>query len=75
LAAQALGRIPGSKASEESKEPQDAMAAAENEVYAGTNGPAFVATKHTGNCSLLNRRHLQLLQRLPTHIRFVYLTT
>jgi pre-mRNA-splicing factor SYF1 len=49
LAAQALGTIPGSKTSEEDKEPQDAMAAAEKEAYAGTNGPAFVAAKHTGN--------------------------
>lgn len=48
LAAQALGTIQ-EKASEESNEPQDAMAAAEKQAYAGTNGPAFVAAKKTGN--------------------------
>jgi len=46
LAAQALGTIPESK---EPDEGQDAMAAAENQAYAGTDGPAFVAAKQTGN--------------------------
>lgn len=48
LAAQALGTIQESKSSEE-KEPQDAMAAAEKQASAGTNGPAFVPAKKTGN--------------------------
>jgi pre-mRNA-splicing factor SYF1 len=47
LAAQALGTIQESKL-EENGEPQDAMAAAEKQAY-GTNGPAFVAAKKTGN--------------------------
>ena len=46
LAAQALGTI--QEAPEEGTEPQDAMAAAEKQAY-GTNGPAFVAAKKTGN--------------------------
>jgi pre-mRNA-splicing factor SYF1 len=47
LAAQALGTI--QEVPEEGKEPQDAMAAAERQAYAGTNGPAFVAAKKTDN--------------------------
>jgi len=47
LAAQALGTI---QESNEVEEPQDAMAAAEKTATkAGTNGPAFVAAKTTGN--------------------------
>jgi pre-mRNA-splicing factor SYF1 len=48
LAAQALGTIHESKEPEENQE-QDAMAAAEKQAYAGTNGPAFVAAKKAGN--------------------------
>jgi pre-mRNA-splicing factor SYF1 len=49
LAAQALGITQDSKPSEEGKEPQDAMAAAEKQAYAGANGPAFVAATKTGS--------------------------
>ena len=48
LAAQALG-TKNAKDVEESKEPQDAMAAAEKQAHGGTNGPLFVAAKKTGN--------------------------
>jgi hypothetical protein len=59
--------MPGSKASEEDKEPQDAMAAAEKEAYAGTN--MLLLRIQVTLCSLLNQRslpNLHLLLRLPT---------
>ena len=48
LAAQALG-TKQVKDAEETKDSQDAMAAAEKQAFGGTNGPSFVAAKKTGN--------------------------
>src|SRR5882757_3099507 len=48
LAAQTITARQGQKAVQ-IDEPQDAMAAAEKQVYGGTNGPAFVSAKTTGN--------------------------
>ena len=50
LAAQTITARQGTqKAAQIDDEPQDAMAAAEKQVYGGTNGPAFVAAKTTSN--------------------------
>ena len=48
LTAQTVGARQGTKKAEESTDPQDAMAAAEKQTH-GSNGPAFVAAKKTGN--------------------------
>lgn len=49
LAAQTSTARQGTQKASQVDEPQDAMAAAEKQVYGGTNGPAFVAAKTTGN--------------------------
>ena len=49
LAAQTITARQGTQKAAQVDEPQDAMAAAEKQVYGGTNGPAFVAAKTTGN--------------------------
>jgi pre-mRNA-splicing factor SYF1 len=49
LAAQTITARQGAQKAAQIDEPQDAMAAAEKQVYGGTNGPAFVAAKTTGN--------------------------
>jgi pre-mRNA-splicing factor SYF1 len=49
LAAQTITARQGTQKAAQTDEPQDAMAAAEKQVYGGTNGPSFVAAKTTGN--------------------------
>ena len=50
LAAQTITARQGAQKAAQIDEPQDAMAAAEKQVYGGgTNGPSFVAAKTTGN--------------------------
>ena len=49
LAAQTITARQGTQKAAQIDEPQDAMAAAEKQVYGGTNGPSFVAAKTTGN--------------------------
>ena len=48
LAAQTITARQSTQKAAQIDEPQDAMAAAEKQVYGGTNGPAFVAAKTTG---------------------------
>jgi pre-mRNA-splicing factor SYF1 len=49
LAAQTITARQGTQKATQNNEPQDAMATAENQVYGGTNGPAFVSAKTTDN--------------------------
>ena len=49
LAAQTISARQGAQKAAQIDEPQDAMAAAEKQVYGGTNGPSFVAAKTTDN--------------------------
>jgi len=49
LAAQTITARQGTHKAAQIDDAQDAMAAAEKQVYGGTNGPAFVAAKTTGN--------------------------
>lgn len=49
LAAQTIAARQGTHKAAQIDDAQDAMAAAEKQVYGGTNGPAFVAAKTTNN--------------------------
>lgn len=49
LAAQTITARQGTQKAAQIDESQDAMAAAEKQVYGGINGPSFVAAKTTGN--------------------------